>query len=118
MPQLIEGGSSDGQRCTLRHAARVGNRIVMHNHHPIARRVHVELHGFCPQLERALEGRNSVFRQGVVGAAVGDPERWGTAVGQRYSWYERGRGEPMRRYLSGQSPLTGPSVARLPGEAE
>jgi hypothetical protein len=52
------------------------NGIVMNHNYAIARRVHVELDSFRPELERLLEGRNRVFGKRFVRSAVGDSERW------------------------------------------
>jgi hypothetical protein len=77
----------------LRHAFRVENGIVMNNHYAIAGRVHIQLDGLSPQVEGPLERRYAVFGQGVVGAAVGNSEWCGTAVGQLNSgvWARKGR---------------------------
>jgi hypothetical protein len=42
----------------------------------IARCMHVELDAFGAELERPGEGRERVFGQRIVRAAVGYPERW------------------------------------------
>jgi hypothetical protein len=80
--ELIKTRGGDRDCGTLRHAFRVKNGIVMNNHYAIAGRVHIQLDGLCPQVEGALECRYAVFGQGVVGAAVGNSEWCGTAVGQ------------------------------------
>lgn len=86
-PQLVKRGQSDRGAGISRHASRMDHGIVMHYNHPIARRVNIELHGVGAESERALKRGYRVFGQGVVGAAVGNPERrgGGAASGQRYS---------------------------------
>src|SRR5688500_2996622 len=80
--QLIKtrGGNRDCR--TFRHTFRIETRIVMNYYHPIAGRMHIQLDGLSPQIEGALERRYAVFGQGVVRAAVGNPEWCGAAVGQ------------------------------------
>lgn len=80
--QLIKRRGGDRDCGTLRHAFRMNNGIVMNNHYAIAGRVHIQLDGLSAKVERPLERGYAVFGQRVVGAAVGNSEWCGTAVGQ------------------------------------
>jgi hypothetical protein len=80
--QLIKTRGGNWDCRAFRHTFRIETRIVMNYHHPIAGRMHVQLDGLSPQIEGLLERRYAVFGQGIVGAAVGNPEWCGAAVGQ------------------------------------
>lgn len=72
LSQLGEREFGDCSTRTLWPATRFDRRIMVHDHHSIARRMHIELYRIRSDLERPQERGDRVFGKGVVRPPVGD----------------------------------------------
>lgn len=100
-----------------RHISRIEDGIVMDDYNPVRGRAHIELDRVGAELDRALERRDGILGQCVVGAPVRDREACETAFGQVFlGGLQWERGQRTGGAEPGQSALTPTPLPRLLNE--